>query len=69
MNIYKDLLFLHGHILKPDDGARLEYGAHTATEEIAPPLGNRVLTRQWFGANASAADALPDAGCVVGGCG
>ena len=71
MNIYKGLLFLHGYVseFKPDDGARLEYGARTATDEIAPPLGNRVLSRQWFGANASARDALPDGGCVVGGCG
>ena len=71
MNTYKGLLFLHGHIsdLKPDDGARLEYGARTATDEIAPPLGNRVLSRQWFGPGAEAADTLTEAGCVVGGCG
>ena len=71
MNIYKGLLFLHGHIsdLKPDDGARLEYGARTATDEIAPPLGNRVLSRQWFGTDGQVADKLPEVGCVVGGCG
>ncbi len=72
MNIYKGLLFLHGYVseLKPEDVARPEYGARTATDEIAPPLGNRVLSRRWFGSDAhQAADKLPEVGCVVGGCG
>jgi hypothetical protein len=71
MNIYKGLLFLHGYVseLKPEDVARPEYGARTATDEIAPPLGNRVLSRQWFGPGVQATDKLPEAGCVVGGCG
>jgi hypothetical protein len=71
MNIYKGLLFLHGYVtdLNPDEAVRLEYGARTAADEIAPPLGNRVLSRQWFGTRAKAVDALPEVGCVVGGCG
>jgi len=71
MNIFKGLLFLHGYAtdLTQDDAARLEYGARTAAAEIAPPLGNRVLSRQWFGAGAQASHQLPEAGCVVGGCG
>ena len=71
MNIYKGLLFLHGYVseFKPDDGARLEYGARTATDEIPPPLGNRVLSRQWFGTGAQTSHQFPEAGCVVGGCG
>ena len=70
MNIFKGLLFLHGHItnLEQDDAPRREYGAHTAADEIAPPLGNRVLSREWFGTPPAAAS-LPEAGCVVGGCG
>ena len=71
MNIYQGLLFLHGYVtdLPRDATARLAYGARTAADEVAPPLGNRVLSRRWFGAGAKAADALPDVGCVVGGCG
>ena len=71
MNIYKGLLFLHGYVseLKQDDAARLEYGARTAADELAPPLGNRVLSRRWFGPRARASEQLPEVGCVVGGCG
>jgi hypothetical protein len=71
MNIYKGLLFLHGYVtdVPQDEPARREYGARTAADDIAPPLGNRVLSRQWFGAGAEAADKLPEVGCVVGGCG
>ena len=71
MNIFKGLLFLHGHIidLEQDDAPRREYGARTAADEIAPPLGNRVLSREWFGTTSTTARSLPAAECVVGGCG
>jgi hypothetical protein len=71
MNIFKGLLFLHGHVLDLDldDAPRREYGARTAADEIAPPLGNRVLSREWFGPAPTAVGSLPEAGCVVGGCG
>jgi hypothetical protein len=73
MNLFKGLLFLHGH-LTPDAARtqaapRLEFGAHTAAAEIAPELGNRVLSRQWFGDGADDAQSLPQVGCVAGGCG
>jgi hypothetical protein len=72
MNLFKGLLFLHGHLASDDRAeatSRLEYGAHTAADEIAPELGNRVLSRQWFGDGANDARSLPQLGCVVGGCG
>lgn len=72
MNLFKGLLFLHGHLTtehRADTTARLEYGARTAAAEIAPELGNRVLSRQWFGDGANDAQSLPQVGCVVGGCG
>jgi hypothetical protein len=72
MNLFKGLLFLHGHLItdeRPDATARHEYGAHTAAAEIAPALGNRVLSRQWFGGGANDSDSLQEVGCVVGGCG
>lgn len=73
MNIFKGLLFLHGDINPADFGEftdvteRRDYGARTAARELAPPLGNRVLSQRWFGAPAQSR--LPEAGCIVGGCG
>lgn len=76
MNIFKGLLFLHGHINPADAGdfdeftdvtVRRDYGARTAARELAPPLGNRALSQRWFGAPAQSR--LPEAGCIVGGCG
>ena len=77
MNIFKGLLFLHGHInpASPtsfaddvDAEARYHYGARTAAAEIAPPLGNRAASRRWF-RGADPEPRLPEAGCVTGGCG
>jgi hypothetical protein len=74
MNIFKGLLFLHGDVNPVDlsgfdgDIARRDYGARTAARELAPPLGNRVLSRRWFGTPATLAQ-LPETGCVTGGCG
>ena len=75
MNIFKGLLFLHGHIDNVEFGdftdvtVRRDYGAHTAARELAPPLGNQALSRRWFGAAAQSRPQVPDAGCIVGGCG
>ena len=72
MNLFKGLLFLHGHLTteyRAEPTARLEYGARTAADDIAPELGNRVLSRQWFGDGANDAQSLPQVGCVAGGCG
>lgn len=71
MNIFKGLLFLHGYLTPVDrveESSRPEYGAHTAADDLAPPLGNRVLSRQWFGDSANDGHP-PEVGCVVGGCG
>ncbi|WP_159016934.1 hypothetical protein [Cognatiluteimonas profundi] len=62
MNLFKGLLFLHGHLTtveRTEATAREEYGARTAAAEIAPALGNRVLSRQWFGDGANDAQSLP----------
>lgn len=50
MNIYKGLMFLHGHFIRPEDleEPRLEYGAHTAAADFAPPLGNRAASAAWL---------------------
>ncbi len=78
MNIFKGLLFLHGHMnpANPasfaddvDAEARYHYGARTAAAELAPPLGNRAASRRWFKSDPSAQPSLPEAGCVTGGCG
>lgn len=77
MDIFKGLLFLHGHInpadaadfIEPAAQARREYGARTAATDLAPPLGNRGLSRQWFGRESRDPAPLPPVGCVAGGCG
>jgi hypothetical protein len=71
MNIFKGLLFLHGHINPADyadfaDGEpRREYGARTAADDLAAPLGNRAASSSWLGR----AGAETPQGCIVGGCG
>ena len=75
MNIYKGLLFLHGHVNPAnfsdfiDAQARYHYGASTAAEELAPPLGNRAASRRWFGRDAKSITHPSQAGCIAGGCG
>jgi hypothetical protein len=77
MDIFKGLLFLHGHLTAIDAGeyadtpalARRQYGAHTAAADLAAPLGNGGLSRQWSGADNPGARRLPELGCVAGGCG
>lgn len=54
MNLFKGLLFLHGHFAttefaedsRPD--GRTEYGAATAAREFVPELGNRAASTRWF---------------------
>ena len=75
MNIFKGLLFLHGHVTAADTddgsgaGRRDRYGASTAADDLAPPLGNRAASRQWLGGNPPPANRPPAAGCIAGGCG
>ena len=77
MDIFKGLLFLHGHLTSIDAAdytdapllARREYGAHTAAADLAPPLGNGVLSRAGSGAVIPTRQRLPELGCVAGGCG
>lgn len=75
MNIFKGLLFLHGHVNPAsiddfiDAQPRHRYGAGTAAQEIAPALGNRAASRRWFGDNTEPASRFPETGCVAGGCG
>ncbi len=55
MNMFKGLLFLQGHFTRPEDlddvpaNGRTEYGAHTAANDFARPLGNRAASAAWFG--------------------
>ena len=55
MNMFKGLLFLHGHFTRPEDldetpvAGRAEYGARTAADDFARPLGNRAASAAWFG--------------------
>jgi hypothetical protein len=50
MNMFKGLMFLHGHFTRPEDldEARSEYGAHTAAADFAPALGNRAASMSWL---------------------
>ncbi len=55
MNMFKGLLFLHGHFTRPEDiedapaAGRAEYGARTAANDFVHPLGNRAASAAWFG--------------------
>jgi hypothetical protein len=75
MNIFKGLLFMHGHVnpANVDDfigaQARLRYGASTAADEVAPPLGNRAASQSWLRLDPAPANRFPEAGCIAGGCG
>ena len=77
MDIFKGLLFFHGHLTTLDAGdyadtpvlARRQYGAHTAADDFAPPLGNRVVSRGGSRVATPARQRLPELGCVAGGCG
>ncbi|MEO6264127.1 MAG: hypothetical protein ABIO58_04060 [Luteimonas sp.] len=73
MNIFKGLLFLQGYVNAADfvdAHERPHYGAATVARKLAPPLGNRAASRDWFGSDGGKpVDPGIDAGCVVGGCG
>ena len=75
MNIFKGLLFLHGYAnpadyqAELDDQMRHQFGADTAAGDFAAPLGNRAASGRAFRTPSNRAAPLPDAGCVVGGCG
>ncbi|MEO6066091.1 MAG: hypothetical protein ABIP49_09970 [Lysobacterales bacterium] len=55
MNMFKGLLFLHGHSTRPEDlddapaSGRAEYGARTAANDFVRPLGNRAASSARFG--------------------
>ena len=66
--LFKGLLFLHGYTRPVDTGdrhARQRFGARTAAEGFARPLGNRVASRQWFGAAAPGGRATPCPGACA----
>lgn len=50
MNLFKGLLFLHGHFTTAEfaEDSRTEYGAATAAREFVPELGNRAASARWF---------------------
>ncbi|HEY0502419.1 MAG TPA: hypothetical protein VGD42_02895 [Lysobacter sp.] len=50
MNLFKGLLFLHGHFTTSEfaEDSKPEYGAATADREFAPKLGNRAASARWF---------------------
>ena len=55
--IFKGLLFLHGYVNAADlvdRHQRQRFGAGTAADAFARPLGNHVASRQWFGTPARA---------------
>jgi len=70
MNIFKGLLFLHGHLTTDefvDDDKH--YGAATAAREFAPELGNRAASAKWFGLRSAPSDASRiDKVAPAGGC-
>lgn len=73
MNIFKGMLFLQDYVNATDEvdvHERPHYGAATVAKTLAPPLGNRAASGDWFGGSEarakSAGGQLP---CVVGGCG
>lgn len=72
MNIYKELLFLHGHVNPASvasfnaQAPRFHYGARTAANDIAPELGNRAVSRRRFGGTAKTVPKSPEAGCIAG---
>lgn len=67
MNMFKGLLFLHGHFTRPEDldesavVGRTAYGARTAADDFARPLGNRAASAAWFGPNARRPVSEPNA--------
>jgi hypothetical protein len=72
MDIFKGLLFLQGYVNATDfvdAHARQRYGAATLAGRLAEPLGNRSLSRRWFGAADRDSIATDGVGCVVGSCG
>jgi len=73
MNIYKGMLFLQDYVnatVEVDIHQRPHYGAATVARKLAPPLGNRAASGDWFGGReASASSASGQSPCGVGGCG
>ncbi|NUS38231.1 MAG: hypothetical protein HOQ02_04300 [Lysobacter sp.] len=50
--LFKGLLFLHGYINiadLADQHERQRFGAGTAADAFARPLGNGAASRKWFG--------------------
>ena len=64
MNMFKNLLFLHGYLVKPDVDDEIEF---------AQTYGNRVASEKSFGLaygrHAANSAEHVDALCVQGGCG
>ena len=69
MNLFKGLLFLEGHVTRPefvDDEPR--YGAATAIRDFGKELGNHAASERWFGHRHGCEDNFAGA-ASVGGCG
>lgn len=64
MNMFKNLLFLHGYLVDASLDDESEFG---------PTYGNRVASEKSFGVaygrHATSAEQRADAFCVQGGCG
>jgi hypothetical protein len=73
MNIFKGMLFLQDYVNATDEvdvHQRPHYGAATVARKLAPPLGNRAASGDWFGGKeVRAKSASGQSACVVGGCG
>jgi len=70
MNLFKGLLFLHGHLTTTEfaEDSTPQYGAATAARELAPELGNRAASAKWFNRwvrTTPVSECVPNAG----GCG
>lgn len=68
LDLFKGLLFLHGHFATPeflDDTPH--FGAATAADDFAPPLGNAAASQRWFGPRGRAPTAAgAEEDCVAG---
>jgi len=72
MNIFKGMLFLQDYVNATDEvdvHQRPHYGAATVARKLAPPLGNRAASGDWFGNEVRAQSVSAQSPCVVGGCG
>ena len=67
MNVFKGLLFLLDSGT-PTSASTLHYGAATAADEFARPLGNRAASERWFGHRATNEESIGSIGVELKRC-